>query len=121
MITCEIRKLIPKPVRKNKYRKMLRRLLIPKTIGPHKITKITDFLSSCLNSLSLFSFGMTLTRSWWVVVLCVGVGVQTCVCVCGVWCVARLGTRKDTLCADSKRLRVYVQDVSVCTGKTAAR
>ena len=48
--------------------------------------------------------------------LCVGVGADVGVqCVCGVWCVARLGTRKTPVCVDSKRLRVHVQDVSVCT------
>ena len=46
---------------------MLQRSLIPKTIWPHEIAKIKDFLPlfSCLNS--LFSSGMTLPRSWWVV------------------------------------------------------
>ena len=41
-------------------------------------------------------------------------GVLCCVVVCGVWCVARLGTRKTPSCVESKRLRVYVQEVSVC-------
>ena len=53
--------------------------------------------------------------------LCVGVGAGAGVqCVCGVWRVARLGTRKTPVCLDEKRLRVYVQDVSVCTSKTPA-
>ena len=51
--------------------------------------------------------------------------VRVCVCgVCGVlfFCVCvhvvlvKLGTRKTPLCVRSKRLRVYGQDVSVCTG-----
>ena len=50
--------------------------------------------------------------------LCVAVaaggGVHVCV-VCGVWRGLALG---NPLCVDSKRLRVYVHDVSVCTGKT---
>ena len=57
-----------------------------------------------------------------------GVGVQCvfclcvwcCACACGVWCVARLNTRKTSPCVDSKRLRVHDQDVSVCTSKTPA-
>ena len=66
------------------------------------------------------------------VVMCdvgAGVGVQ-CV-VCGVWCVvcsvcclcvARLGTRKNPPCVDSKRPRVYVQNVAVyaCTTRAHA-
>ena len=57
------------------------------------------------------------------VVMCVGagVGVQYVVCgvccVCGVVCVvcvARLGTRKTHPCVGSKRLRVQVQNASVC-------
>ena len=35
---------------------------------------------------------------------------------CSVWCVVKLGTREEAPCVDSKRLRVYVQDASVCTG-----
>ena len=44
-----------------------------------------------------------------------------CVVVCGVlcvwcvWCVVRLGMQKTPPCVDSKRLRVCVQDASVCT------
>ena len=37
-----------------------------------------------------------------------------------VWCVVKLGTRKTPLCVRSKRLRVYGQDVSVCTGNKPA-
>ena len=49
--------------------------------------------------------------------LCVGVGAGVGVqCMC-VW---RGLVRGKPLCVDSKRLRVYVQDVSVCTGKTPA-
>ena len=56
-----------------------------------------------------------LCRCVWVLVLAL-----VCdACVCTV-CVARLGTRKNPLCVDSKRLRVHVQDVFVCTGKTPA-
>ena len=56
------------------------------------------------------------------VVMCdvgAGVGVQCVVCgvcsVCSVCClcVARLGTRKNPPCIDSKRPRVYVQNVTV--------
>ena len=36
-----------------------------------------------------------------------------CCDVCGVWCVARLGTGKN-------RVRVSVQNASVCAGKTRA-
>ena len=72
---------------------------------------------------------------WCVCVLCVlcgvSVGCVVCcvfcvVCLWGVWCVVfcvcvhvvlvKLGTRKTPLCVRSKRLRVYGQDVSVCTG-----
>ena len=65
----------------------------------------------------------------WCWVLCVhvvcGVGVVcvhvvlggACGGACGVvWCVVKLGTRKTPLCVRSKHLRVYGQDVSVCTG-----
>ena len=45
-------------------------------------------------------------------VLCCGV----CAVWCGVWCVW-CGTLK-TPCVHSKRARVYVQNVSVCTGTT---
>ena len=49
-----------------------------------------------------------------------GVGV-VCVGACGVvWCVVKLGTRKTSLCVRSKDLRVYGQDVSVCTGNRPA-
>ena len=50
--------------------------------------------------------------------LCVGVGVCWCVLVCVgvVW--RGLARGKLSLCVDPKRLRVYVQDVSVCTGTT---
>ena len=66
-----------------------------------------------------------------------GVGVQCVVCgVCGVWCVVCcvccvcgaawhaenspcVGS-KTSSCVGSKRLRVYVQNASVCTGKTPA-
>ena len=53
MITNEIRFLIQKPFRKylRNKRKLLRNLLISKTIGPHKITVLTDVH---LYSLSLF-------------------------------------------------------------------
>ena len=37
-----------------------------------------------------------------------------CVVLCGV---VRLGMRKTPPCVDSKRLRVCVQDTSVCAGK----
>ena len=62
------------------------------------------------------------------VVLCRCVG---CVWLCGVVCgvggacgvvvrvvvvVVKLGTREKAPCVDSKRLGVYVQDASVCTG-----
>ena len=50
------------------------------------------------------------------VVLCV---VVLCGVVCVVWCVARLGTQKKPSCVRSK-LRVYVQNVSVCAGTTPA-
>ena len=51
------------------------------------------------------------------VVLCVRVCVVVCVCVLCVHVVlVKLGTRKTPLCVRSKRLRVYGQDVSVCTG-----
>ena len=64
---------------------------------------------------------------WCCVVLCgcgvVCVVVVVCVvCCCGCICcvvlcgVVRLGMRKTPLCADAKRLRVCVQDASVCTG-----
>ena len=50
----------------------------------------------------------------WCCVLC---GLCLCVRVVWwcVWCVVKLGTRKTPLCVRSKRLRVYGQDVSVCT------
>ena len=68
---------------------------------------------------------------------CVGVGacvgaqgafVSVCgvarVCVvCGVWwpvCGAAWHAKKKNKCVDSKPLRVYVQDVSVCTSKRPA-
>ena len=42
-------------------------------------------------------------------------------CVFCWWCgVVRLGMRKTSPCVDSKRLRVCVQDASVCTGQTPA-
>ena len=50
------------------------------------------------------------------VVGCVYVHVALCRC-CGV---VRLGMRKTPPCVDSKRLRVCVQDASVCTWKTRA-
>ena len=50
---------------------------------------------------------------WCLVLVCAVVCV---VCVC----VVRLGMRKTPPCVDSKRLRVCVQDASVCTGKTPA-
>ena len=73
----------------------------------------------------------------WCCVLCVHVVVWCwcCVCICGVgvvcvhvvlcvvvymWCVVKLGTRKNPPCVRSKRLRVYGQDVSVCTGNRPA-
>ena len=40
--------------------------------------------------------------------------------VCGVCGVVRLGMRKNSPCVDSKRIRVCVQDASVCAGKTPA-
>ena len=49
-----------------------------------------------------------------------------CTLCCGVVCsvvlcgVVRLDMRKTPPCVDSKRLRVCVQDASVCTGKTPA-
>ena len=66
--------------------------------------------------------------------MCVVVCTLCCVVVCSVggvvcgvvWCcvvlcgVVRLGMRKTPPCVDSKRLRVCVQDASVCTGKTPA-
>ena len=52
-----------------------------------------------------------------VVVLYVLLVVWCCVVLCGV---VRLGMRKTPPCVDSKRLRVYVQHVPVCTGKTPA-
>ena len=61
-----------------------------------------------------------------VYVLRVCVGCAFCVlvlwcCVFCWWCgVVRLGMRKTSPCADSKRLRVCVQDASVCNGKTPA-
>ena len=63
------------------------------------------------------------------VVCCVCVGVCSCVwgvfvccsvVLCGVGVVVKLGTREKAPCVDSKRLRVYVQDVSVCTGNRPA-
>ena len=62
-----------------------------------------------------------------VVLWCVCVCCVFCVvCLWGVWCVVfcvcvhvvlvKLGTRKTPLCVRSKRLRVYGEDVSVCTG-----
>ena len=48
------------------------------------------------------------------VVLCVVWFVSACACgvvVRVVWCVVKLGTREKAPCVDSKRLRVYVQDV----------
>ena len=65
----------------------------------------------------------------WCVVLVLCVCCVGCVCVCVwcggacgvvVWCVVKLGTRKTPLCVRSKRLRVYGQDVSVCTGNKPA-
>ena len=51
---------------------------------------------------------------------CVEVCGVCVVCVC-VWCgVAWLGTRAKNPCAGSKRLRVWVQNASVCTGKATA-
>ena len=43
-----------------------------------------------------------------------------CVCTCWCWVLVKLGTRKTPLCVRSKRLRVYGQDVSVCTGNGPA-
>ena len=52
---------------------------------------------------------------------CCGVYVVLWCCVFCWWCgVVRLGMRKTSPCVDSKRLRVCVQDASVCTGKTPA-
>ena len=60
--------------------------------------------------------------------MCCGVGCWCCVCTCGVvccvgcvcvvlvLCCVLCGTRKTPPCVRSKRLRVYGQDVSVCTG-----
>ena len=62
--------------------------------------------------------------AWCVCVLCVrAVCVRGVCCVCGgVVCVARLGTRKNTmcrfqtsLCVGSKRLRVYWQNARMCS------
>ena len=55
------------------------------------------------------------------VAACVYVHVALCVYVV-LWCcgVVRLGMRKTHPCVDSKRLRVCVQDASVCTQKTSA-
>ena len=44
---------------------MLQRLMIPKTLCPHGLAKTTNVLS--FHVWSLFSSGMTHTRSWWVV------------------------------------------------------
>ena len=56
--------------------------------------------------------------------MCVVVCTLCCGVVCsvgGLWCgVVRLAMRKTPPCVDSKRLRVCVQDASVCTGKTPA-
>ena len=52
---------------------------------------------------------------WWCVWCGGACGVV--VRVCGV---VKLGTREKAPCVDSKRLRVYVQDVSVCTSKRPA-
>ena len=47
--------------------------------------------------------------------------VHVVVWCCFVWCgVVRLGMRKTPPCVDSKRLRVCVQDASVCNWKTRA-
>ena len=51
----------------------------------------------------------------WVLVLCVYMCVYMCVVLCVVLCV-KLGTRNTLPCVRSKRLRLYGQDVSVCTG-----
>ena len=59
-----------------------------------------------------------------VVVWCCGVVLLCGVVVwcCFVWCgVVRLAMRKTPPCVDSKRIRVCVQDASVCTGKTRVR
>ena len=53
-------------------------------------------------------------------VVCVGVLCGVVVVVCVVCCVV-LWCVRDTLkkqCLDSKRLRMYIQNVSVCAGKT---
>ena len=69
-----------------------------------------------------------------VVCICVDMVVRMCVCCCGcgvyvvlwcgvvLFCVVRCGLAcgKPPPCVDSKRLRVCVQDASVCTGKTPA-
>ena len=64
---------------------------------------------------------LVLVRNVWCVV-CVCVCAWCVLCVRGVCvlCVMRLGTRKNSPCVGSKRLRVYVQNASVCTGKTRA-
>ena len=58
---------------------------------------------------------------------CCGVFVVLWCCVFCRWCVVWFGVvygaawlRKTCPCVDSKRLRVCVQDASVCTGKTPA-
>ena len=59
---------------------------------------------------------MYVLRVFWCccVLGCVGL------CVWCLWCVARLGTRKNPPCVGSKRLRVSIQKASVCTGKPRA-
>ena len=56
----------------------------------------------------------------WLCVVCGVGGVCACGLVVRVWCVVKLGTRKTSTCVDSKRLRVYGHDVSVCTGNGPA-
>ena len=51
------------------------------------------------------------------IVMCVVV----CTLCCGVvWCGGAACHAENPPCVDSKRLRVCVQDASVCTGKTSA-
>ena len=82
---------------------------------------IVSFVFSSLCRLSLSSFSVSVPVCWWCVCVCrcvwlcvfVWSCVVCCYCVCGAWC----GTLK-TLCVDSKRLHVYIRNVSVYAGNT---
>ena len=75
---------------------------------------LSCLLFSCLSS-SVFS---SLSVPVFFLCLCLSLSVSVCLCLslspCGVSCV----TRFETPCVHSTRLRVYVQNVTVCTGTT---